>query len=118
MYILRCYFCVDPAASYLTSTWVFPTPSLTGIAFKDLKWNHTRDQVWNAMETGDVTWLCTCPGQSQKISCNVYVGVVIHTSLLFHILEHPNDNYCRASSAHLVINDYIVEPVAVVDALQ
>ena len=70
---------------------------------------------WN----GDrVMSLCACPGQSQKISCNVYVGVVIHTSLLFHILEHPNDNYCRASSAHLVINDYIVEPVAVVDALQ
>lgn len=52
IYILRCYFHVDPAAAYLTSTWVFPIPSPTGIAFKDLKWNHTRDQVWNGMETG------------------------------------------------------------------
>ena len=32
-------------AAYHTSTWVFPKPSPTGIAFKDLKWNHARDQV-------------------------------------------------------------------------
>ena len=32
-------------AAYHTSNWVFPKPSPTGIAFKDLKWNHARDQV-------------------------------------------------------------------------
>ncbi len=48
-----------PQAAYLTSTWVFPTPSLTGVAFRDLKWNYAKDQVWNRDQLGSV-WNRDC----------------------------------------------------------
>ena len=32
-------------AIYLTSSWIMPHPSATGVTFKDLKWHHTEDHL-------------------------------------------------------------------------
>ena len=32
-------------ATYLTSSWIVPHPSATGLAFKDLKWHHAGDHL-------------------------------------------------------------------------
>lgn len=44
---LPCWYIINtsPIATYLMSTWVMPRPSLTAMAFRDLKWNHSGDYL-------------------------------------------------------------------------
>lgn len=74
-----------PSALYQTSVWIFPRPSFTGLAFKDLRWNHAQDQV------GVCVWrMCTssCSATHTGTAFNVYCATI---GLAFVTLDFATD---------------------------